>query len=158
MHILTCRLPAVRTALHVLTLLISPSVALHVVETTFERGFESFPLRHAVWNAEKPGHNTREIAGNRRNPVALALEPDRRKCRSLSRRQPLSPFFSGECVSSPVSKPTRRMRSDHKPMNRRNRLDFGSRSQRRSDSFKPQTVRKPYRAPKEVSSCCCTAT
>jgi hypothetical protein len=31
--------------LHVLALLESPSVALHVVETTLECGFESLPLR-----------------------------------------------------------------------------------------------------------------
>src|SRR5271165_6280080 len=36
----TCRSPAVRTALHILRSLILPSVALHVVECTFQRGFE----------------------------------------------------------------------------------------------------------------------
>src|SRR5271157_1672294 len=38
----TCRSPAVRTALHVLRTLKLPSVALHVVECTFQRGFDSF--------------------------------------------------------------------------------------------------------------------
>ena len=38
----TCQSPAVRIALHVLRLLFVPSVAFHVVETTFARGFESY--------------------------------------------------------------------------------------------------------------------
>ena len=38
----TCRSPAVCTALHVLRSLKLPSVALHVVECTFQRGFDSF--------------------------------------------------------------------------------------------------------------------
>ena len=44
----TCRSPAVRTALHVLRSLKLPSVALHVVECTFQRGFDSFRAHHLL--------------------------------------------------------------------------------------------------------------
>jgi hypothetical protein len=56
------------------------------------RGFESTPLRHAVWVAEKSGCLLSKIAGNRRNSSTLALKLDRRKCRSQSRRPAFATF------------------------------------------------------------------
>src|ERR1019366_3926954 len=44
-RIFPCWSPAVRTALYTLRSLKLPSVALHLVECTFQRGFESLPLR-----------------------------------------------------------------------------------------------------------------
>src|ERR1035437_2335144 len=44
----TCRSPAVRTALHVLRSLKLPSVSLHPVECTFQRGFDSFRAHHPL--------------------------------------------------------------------------------------------------------------
>jgi hypothetical protein len=43
----TCRSPAVKTALHCLTSLKLPSVALYVVETTFSSRFESYLRSHS---------------------------------------------------------------------------------------------------------------
>src|SRR5882762_7093258 len=55
------------------------------------RGIESFPLRHAVWNAEKPGSSPRKIARNGRNFANLAQTPDWRKCPAFPLRQALRP-------------------------------------------------------------------
>ena len=51
-----------------------------------DREFESTPLRHAVWDAEKPSANLRKIARNRRNFANLARKPDWRKFATLPPR------------------------------------------------------------------------
>ena len=56
-----------------------------------DSGTESLPLRHAVWNAEKPGSNPRKIARNGRNFANLAHTPDWRKCPAFPLRQALRP-------------------------------------------------------------------
>src|ERR1700694_3046357 len=54
-----------------------------------DSGPESLPLRHAVWNAEKPRCIPLKIAGNRRNCAGFAVKPDWRKCPA----GPRSPAF-----------------------------------------------------------------
>jgi len=73
----TCRSPAITTVLQCLNRLRVPSVALYVVKPTFSGGFESLPLRHTVWVAEKLGCILAKIARNRRNAAIPSLKPDR---------------------------------------------------------------------------------
>jgi hypothetical protein len=91
----TCHSPAITTVLQCLNRLKVPSVALYVVELPFSGGFESLPLRHTVWVAEKSGYITSRITENRRNSAGLAFKPHRRKCPVEPRGQVFRLFSGG---------------------------------------------------------------
>jgi hypothetical protein len=84
------------------------------------RGFESLPLRHAVWDAAKIGCIPLKITGNRRNSAALAPQTGPEK---MSRRTPklgfVALFLWRTHGQSAFNESIRRTECDHKPMVRR---------------------------------------
>jgi hypothetical protein len=88
------------------------------------RGFESTPLRHAVWTAEKVGCVLAKIARNGRDSSNVAFKPDRRKRPVYLRGQPFATFSLGGHWQSGFNNSIGRMECDYTSMRQRNRLDL----------------------------------
>jgi hypothetical protein len=88
------------------------------------RGFESLSLRQTVWVAEKLGGLALKIARNGRNSATPCSQtgPEKVNCSMLI--SGLWPFSTSGTKQYGLNDSIRRMRSDHKPMIKRNGLDF----------------------------------
>jgi len=67
------------------------------------RGFESLPLRHTVWSAEKSASCSPVIAGNPRQFASFHCQKEQRKSLVLAFHLNTQPVFSDGKTSSPVS-------------------------------------------------------
>jgi hypothetical protein len=72
-----------------------PSVALHLAEFTFLGGFESLPLRHTVWRAQKFPRAFPKIGKRRQFFAIFAQQNGLQRTHCLRRKGSLSRLFSG---------------------------------------------------------------